>query len=45
MQDKLEKRDKIMALLISRRLDLPTDPIVYMQLADEIISLFDIQDD
>lgn len=44
VQDKLEKRDKIMALLISRRLDLPTNPIVYMQLADEIISLFDIQD-
>ena len=44
VQDKLEKRDKIMALLISRRLDLPTDPIVYMQLADEIISLFDIHD-
>ena len=45
LQDKLEKRDKIMALLISRRLDQPTAAYEYMQLADEIISLFDIQDD
>ena len=45
VQDKLEKRDKIMALLISRRLDQPTPAYEYMQLADEIISLFDIQDD
>ncbi len=43
--DRLEKRDAIMALLISRRLDQPTPAHEYMQLADKIVSLFDIQGD
>lgn len=43
--DRLEKRDAIMALLISRRLDQPTPAYEYMQLADKIVSLFDIQGD
>lgn len=45
MKNRLEKRDAIMALLISRRLDQPTPAHEYMQLADKIVDLFDIQGD
>ena len=44
-QERLEKRDAIISLLISRRFDQPTPAHEYMQVADQIVSLFDIQGD